>query len=89
VVGGSSGTGCSRFATNGLSSSVDFCYLLDCQNGFFGGVVNPCAGGTSSLLVDCGNNTTGNNTTTGNYNNTNTGNNSTTGNNNTTNGTGT
>ncbi len=54
LIGGSRGTGCARFATNGLASSIDFCYLLDCQNGFFGGIVDPCAGGTTgNLLVDC------------------------------------
>lgn len=74
AIGGSSGTGCSRFATNGLASSVDFCYLLDCDSGFFGGIVDPCAGGTTGdLLTDCAgqitttdqtNTTTNNQTTT-------------------------
>jgi hypothetical protein len=88
IIGGQSGTGCARFASNGLATSVDFCYLLDCQNGFFGGIVDPCAGGTGSLLVDCSDQltTTGaNGTTTGN---TTTGN-TTTNNNTTRNGTGT
>jgi len=56
VIGGDRGLSCSRFATNGLSSSVDFCYLLDCENGFFGGIVQPCgdaSAATDDYLVDC------------------------------------
>lgn len=65
VIGGGSGTSCARFATNGLASSIDFCYLLDCDNGFFGGIVDPCAGGdTGNLLVDCGGATTTDDATT-------------------------
>jgi hypothetical protein len=48
---GAFSNGCSEFYANGAVTSVDFCYLLDCQNGFFGGLVDPCAQG--SLLVDC------------------------------------
>lgn len=55
VIGGERGLGCGRFASNTLASSIDFCFLLDCENGFFGGIVDPC--GTAStaddLLVDC------------------------------------
>ncbi|GMU23929.1 MAG: hypothetical protein AMXMBFR13_40060 [Phycisphaerae bacterium] len=52
--------GCVRFATNGILNSVDFCYLLDCQNGFFGGVVDPCNDVSSGggILLDCGTITT-------------------------------
>ena len=63
VIGGQSGTGCARFASNGLATSVDFCFVFDCQNGFFGGIVDPCAGGTGSLLVDCTDLVTGTNGT--------------------------
>lgn len=55
-VGNLGSGGCARFATNGLASSVDFCYLLDCDNGFFGGLVSPCGDPNSSAdnyLVDC------------------------------------
>jgi len=35
-------------------SATNFCFLLDCQNGFFGGLIDPCndpsAGAT---LLDC------------------------------------
>lgn len=43
---------CNNFWINGVTSSVDFCYLLDCQNGFFGGLVQPCDP-RNPLLVDC------------------------------------
>lgn len=58
LIGGERGNGCARYATNGLSSSIDFCFLLDCQNGFFGGLVDPCANAgsaTDALLMDCTN----------------------------------
>ncbi len=47
--------GCQRFVSNGVSNSIDFCYLLDCQNGFFGGLVDPCADVSmgESWLLDC------------------------------------
>ena len=53
---GVGGGGCSTFATNGLMNSIDFCYLLDCENGFFGGAVQPCGDGSSNgqaFLLDC------------------------------------
>ena len=60
--------GCQEFAVNGVTSAVDMCYLLDCRNGFFGGLVNPCDPQNPSLL-DCGNyssgTTSGTGTTTG------------------------
>jgi len=51
------GPGCVRFATNGILTSIDFCQVFDCQNGFLGGAVQPCGdGGTGGnpLFVDCG-----------------------------------
>ena len=47
--------GCTRFTTNGLLTSVDFCYVLDCQSGFLGGAIQPCNSATpsESMLVDC------------------------------------
>ncbi|NLX21553.1 MAG: hypothetical protein GXY55_07755 [Phycisphaerae bacterium] len=44
--------GCSDFWINGAATSVDFCYLLDCENGFFGGLIQPCDP-NNPLLVDC------------------------------------
>lgn len=56
---GDSGTGywgCTRFAANSVGSSINFCWLLDCDNGFFGGLIDPCNDpGTSAWLVDCDN----------------------------------
>ena len=40
---------------NGALNSIDFCYPLDCQNGFLGGLIKPCGdSGTADdeLLVD-------------------------------------
>lgn len=51
------GGGCSSFYANGIATSVDFCYLLNCDNGFIGGLVQPCGDPNSAeddLLVDCG-----------------------------------
>jgi hypothetical protein len=45
-----------NFFTNGGLTSVDFCYLLDCQNGFLGGAIKPCGDSNllgDELLVDC------------------------------------
>lgn len=50
------GNGCQSFYTNGIATGIDFCYLLDCRNGFFGGAFQPCDPNNpaNSLLVDCG-----------------------------------
>lgn len=48
-------TGCINFWSNGLLDSIDFCYVLDCENGWFGGAFDPCSGSGvgGGLLVDC------------------------------------
>jgi len=60
--------GCREFDVNGVTSAVDMCYLLDCQNGFFGGLVDPCDPQNPALL-DCSSTsttpTTGTTTNTG------------------------
>jgi hypothetical protein len=62
--GGGGYHGCSRFATNALANSVDFSYLLDFQNGFLGGVIDPCNDPSSGpLFLDCENAGTGGGTT--------------------------
>ncbi len=38
------GTGCSSFVGQSLLVATDFCFVFDCQNGLFGGTVNPCSG---------------------------------------------
>jgi len=50
VVFGSSGLACTTFGINAALSSVDFCFLLDCQNGAFGGLIDPC--GSGGLIGD-------------------------------------
>ena len=49
---GAGGGGCTTFATNGLTSSIDFCYIFDCDRGFAGGAIQPCGTG-GNFLVDC------------------------------------
>jgi hypothetical protein len=49
--------GCGSFYAHGAVSGVDFCFLLNCDNGFFGGLVQPCGDPNNpddDLLVDCG-----------------------------------
>jgi hypothetical protein len=54
--GGGGYFGCTRFATNSVGTAIDFCYLLDCENGFFGGLVDPCADPSAGAwLLDCPN----------------------------------
>jgi len=58
-ISGDTGTGfygCTRFAANSTGNVIDWCWLLDCQNGFFGGLIDPCADPSSSpWLLDCAN----------------------------------
>lgn len=44
------GTGCVPFAAETTLGATDFCFIFDCQNGIFGGTVDPCANtGTNPL----------------------------------------
>ena len=46
--------GCARFASNGVLSATNFCVLFDCDNGFLGGVVDPCTDPSqAATLLDC------------------------------------
>jgi hypothetical protein len=46
--------GCARFTSNGVLSATNFCVLFDCDNGFFGGVVDPCNDPSQgATLLDC------------------------------------
>lgn len=54
VLGG--GGSCQTFGTNLATTSVDFCFVFDCDNGFFGGVVQPCGDPLSTIddmFIDC------------------------------------
>jgi hypothetical protein len=45
-----------RLTEEGVLTSIDFCYIFDCQSGFFGGAVQPCGDPSTTaddLLVDC------------------------------------
>ena len=58
-------TGCMSFGGDQLLSTIDFCFVFDCQNGILGGVIDPCAGNTATssssdentpsgnLFIDC------------------------------------
>ena len=46
-------TACVGFAGDQALQAFDFCFLFDCQNGALGGLLDPCAGGTANLFVDC------------------------------------
>jgi len=69
---------CNRFTSNGVLSSTNFCFLLDCENGFAGGLWDPCNDPSQGpVLLDCPNSTGGttggsttDNTNTGTTNNT-------------------
>ena len=54
------GTGCSSYLANTALTTTDFCFIFDCQNGFLGGTIDPCAGlgtgdnsGELPLFTDC------------------------------------
>ncbi|MFQ5495154.1 MAG: hypothetical protein ACE5EX_07205 [Phycisphaerae bacterium] len=65
VLGGSvlfsgPGTGCVDIMTESFLTTTDFCFIFDCQNGLFGGTIDPCAGtgqgdrsGELPLFTDC------------------------------------
>ena len=50
-----SGAACASMAFDQTASATDFCFLFDCQQGAFGGLVQFCdeADPTRSLLDDC------------------------------------
>lgn len=57
-----------RLGAEGALTSIDFCYIFDCQGGFLGGAIQPCGDPTTAaddIFVDCpGFTTTDPNTTT-------------------------
>ncbi|MFQ5413354.1 MAG: hypothetical protein ACE5E6_02740 [Phycisphaerae bacterium] len=54
-------TACLGFALENLTTSVDFCFIFDCQSGVLGGTIQPCDIGfndnpnqvSGSLFQDC------------------------------------
>ena len=49
---------CSTWAATTAVSAIDFCSIIDCQNGLFGGLIRPCGSPTSAaddVLADCQN----------------------------------
>ncbi len=54
TVFGQGAIGCAELGLDAGLAGVDFCFLLNCQEGFFGGLAQPCdpdAGFT--LFIDC------------------------------------
>lgn len=59
------GVGCASFAGEQALIATDFCFIFDCNNGAFGGTIQPCRGaatitdegdlveGRAPLFVDC------------------------------------
>lgn len=45
-------TSCINFAAAPLQGSIDFCFLFDCSNGAFGGLVNFCPDQTTDTSSD-------------------------------------
>jgi hypothetical protein len=41
--------GCVSFTAESALVATDFCFIFDCQNGLFGGTIDPCAPGGSVL----------------------------------------
>lgn len=56
-----SGLACTSFGLDEAQSVIDFCFLFDCQNGAFGGLIDFCDPNNpdSSFLADCANLDTG------------------------------
>ena len=49
------GTGCGSYMAESTLAATDFCFIFDCQNGMFGGTIDPCASTDTQgpLLADC------------------------------------
>lgn len=59
------GAGCASFGGEQALIATDFCFIFDCNNGAFGGTIQPCAGAAtigdngevvntrSPLFTDC------------------------------------
>jgi len=46
---------CGQGGVQRTLSTLDFCFLLDCQNGAFGGLLDPCGQGGLLVANDQGN----------------------------------
>ncbi len=46
---------CASYGAQQALSTLDFCFLLDCQNGAFGGLLDPCGQGGLLVANDQGN----------------------------------
>lgn len=52
-----SGLACSSLAFDQAATAVDFCFLFDCQNGAYGGLIDFCDPNNpdGSFFADCSN----------------------------------
>ena len=49
---------CNTLAATTVVSAIDFCSVIDCQGGLFGGLIRPCGSPTDTtddILADCQN----------------------------------
>ncbi len=47
------GTSCSSYLGESTFAAADFCFIFDCQNGIFGGTIDPCSGiGSGNQTVE-------------------------------------
>lgn len=59
LAAGSGTTGCVSFSMGSAFAAADFCFIFDCQNGLFGGTLQPCSNDNrvganeSDILTDC------------------------------------
>jgi hypothetical protein len=54
------GTSCTSFLSASALTAADFCFIFDCENGLFGGTLDPCppggfdnGSGQLPLFLDC------------------------------------
>ncbi len=55
LFGSGSGAACANFAINPVQTSVNFCFLFDCVNGAYSGLVQFCnsVDPEQNIFVDC------------------------------------
>jgi len=49
------GTSCSSYVGESALVTADLCFIFDCQNGIFGGTIDPCSGiGSGNQTIEGG-----------------------------------
>jgi hypothetical protein len=49
---GNANAACTRIAGDQALLSLNACFIFDCQDGLFGGLIDPCVAG-QELFIDC------------------------------------